>query len=101
MADEITQTYVANHQLRNVKTRPEKERDLQFENALLMNRYFLLYEELSYAMNHGDIGHVEICAVHWIPVLKAVGKHKYATQMTNFLVNVHFVYPPGLRYVAP
>ncbi|KAF9230223.1 hypothetical protein BU15DRAFT_83896 [Melanogaster broomeanus] len=97
MANEVTQTYVANYQLRNMKKRPEKERDLQFENAVLMNRYFLLYEELSYAMNHGDIGRVETCTVHWIPILKAVGKHKYATQMTNFLVNVHFVYPPGLR----
>lgn len=31
----------------------------QFENALLLNKYFLLYEELSYAMNSGDIGRIE------------------------------------------
>ncbi|KAF8836714.1 hypothetical protein BDN67DRAFT_886585, partial [Paxillus ammoniavirescens] len=68
----------------------------QFENTLLLNKYFLLYKELSYAMNCSDIGHVETCIVSWIPILKAVGKHKYVTYMTNFLLNVHFLYPPGL-----
>ncbi|KIK79808.1 hypothetical protein PAXRUDRAFT_767942, partial [Paxillus rubicundulus Ve08.2h10] len=100
IADEVTQTYTANYQLCYMKKRPEKDPDLQFENTVLMNRYFLLYEELSYAMNCGDIGHVETCTVHWIPILKAVGKHKYATQMTNFLINVHFIYPLGLRYMC-
>ncbi|KAG1880835.1 hypothetical protein F4604DRAFT_1550768, partial [Suillus subluteus] len=76
--------------------RSEKERDLQFENALLMNKYFLLYEELLYAMNHGDIGRTETTTIAWIPILKAMGKHKYATHMLNFLLNVHFIYPPGL-----
>lgn len=58
MADEIACTYV------------------EFENALLLNKYFLLYEELSYAMNHGDIGRTETCTVSWIPIR---------------------IYPPGLR----
>ena len=97
MASDLALTYVAGHQLHRVKWKPEKERDVQYENALLMQRYFLLYEELSHAMNKGDIGRVETCIVQWIPILKAVGKHKYATHMTNFLVNVHFVYPAQLR----
>ncbi|KAI6017704.1 hypothetical protein BKA83DRAFT_4030384, partial [Pisolithus microcarpus] len=70
--------------------------DLQFENALLLNKYFLLYEELSYGMNSSDIAHVETCIVSWIPILKAIGKHKYPLHMTNFLFNMHFAYPPGL-----
>ncbi|KIJ07102.1 hypothetical protein PAXINDRAFT_46892, partial [Paxillus involutus ATCC 200175] len=97
MADEIVHTYVATHRLQQMRNKPEKERDLQHENTLLLNKYFLLYEELSYAMNHGDIGHVETCIVSWIPILKAIGKHKYASHMTNFLLNVHFVYPSGLK----
>ncbi|KAI6037303.1 hypothetical protein BKA83DRAFT_4012817, partial [Pisolithus microcarpus] len=68
----------------------------QFENALLLNKYFLLYEELSYGMNSGNIAHIETCIVSWILILKAIGKHKYASHMTNFLFNMHFVYPPGL-----
>jgi len=100
MAREISRTYVATHRLRRMRLKPTAERDLQFENALHLNKYFLLYEELSLAMNCGDIGRVEACIVSWIPILKAVGKHKYAAYMTNFLINVHFVYPEGLRLVT-
>ena len=97
LADELTQTFVAPLYLGRMRCRPAKERDLQNENALLLNKYFLLYEELSYAMNSGDIGRVETCITSWIPILRATGKHKYASQMTNFLLNIHFVYPSGLR----
>lgn len=77
------------------------EQDAQFKNALLLNKYFLIYKKLSYAMNHGDIGHVETCIISWIPILKATGKHKYATHLTNFLSNTHFVYLAGLWSVFP
>lgn len=99
LAEELAQNYLATgtHHLYRMRCQPEKERDLQFEDALLLNKYFLLYEELSYAMNCGDIGRVEMCIVEWIPILKAIGKHKYATHMMSFLLNVHFEYPPGLK----
>lgn len=42
--------------------------EIKFENALLLNKYFLLYEELSYAMNSGDIGRVEASIVSWVPI---------------------------------
>ncbi|KAI6108568.1 hypothetical protein EDD16DRAFT_1440587, partial [Pisolithus croceorrhizus] len=70
--------------------------DLQFKNVLLLNKYFLLYEELSHAMNSGDIGCAETCTISWILILKAAGKHKYATHMANFLFNMHCVCSPGL-----
>ena len=57
----------------------------------------LLYEELSYAMNHGDIGQAEACIVLWIPICKAMGKHKYNTQMTEFLSAVHFCFPEAFK----
>ncbi|KAI5980763.1 hypothetical protein EDD15DRAFT_2381285 [Pisolithus albus] len=97
MADELSLAYVANQTLVRMRRRPHKERDVQYENSLLLNKYFFLYEELSYAMNRGDIGRVETCIIPWIPILKALGKHKYATHMTTFLLNVHFIYPEGLR----
>ena len=99
-ADDIALEYIASsYLLYNMHQRKPSQRDMQFENALLLNKYFLLYEEITYAMNLGDIGRVETCIISWIPILKAVGKHKYATHMTNFLLDVHFVYPPGLRLV--
>ena len=98
MADEIAINYVASEQLYLMRNfREPKEHDMQFENALLLNKYFLLYEELSFAMNRGDIGQVETSIVSWIPILKAIGKHKYATHISTFLLNIHFVYPPGLK----
>lgn len=72
-------------------------RDQQRENMLLMHQYFLLYEEISYAMNVGDIGHIETLFLPWIYLFRATGKHKYANQMVKFLTDVHFVYPKGLR----
>ncbi|KAF8126322.1 hypothetical protein EV363DRAFT_1401849 [Boletus edulis] len=99
MAEEISHTYiqVGSHQLERTQRKPVNERNSQFENALLLNKYFLFYEELSYAINCGNISRVETCIIGWIPILKATGKHKYATHMTNFLLNIHFVYPAGLR----
>ncbi|KAI6111565.1 hypothetical protein EDD16DRAFT_1694190 [Pisolithus croceorrhizus] len=81
MAKGITCTYVVTSQFCHMHRRQEMEHDLQFENVLLLNKYFLLYEELSYVMNSSNVGHV-----------------KYATQMSNFLYNVHFVYPLGLKH---
>ena len=100
MAEEMVHIYIATHWLQRMHRKPMKEHDLQFENALLLNKYFLLYEELSHAMNNGDIGQVEMSIVSWIPILKAIGKHKYATHMANFLINIHFIYPAGLRSVT-
>ncbi|KIM61145.1 hypothetical protein SCLCIDRAFT_122830 [Scleroderma citrinum Foug A] len=97
LAAELSLTYVAGHTLGCMWQKPHKEWDIQYKNSLLLNKYFSLYEELSYAMNQGDIGCVKTCTILWIPILKALGKHKYTSHMTTFLSNVHFVYPKGLR----
>ncbi|KAI6101839.1 hypothetical protein F5141DRAFT_1190106 [Pisolithus sp. B1] len=90
MANDICHTYIASHQLDRMCRKHESERDLQLKNALLLNKYFLL----------GNIAHVETCIVSWILILKAIGKHKYASHMMNFLFNMHFVYLPGLRHAV-
>ena len=99
IADWIARDYIGSYQIRRMRNKPDSQRDQQYENSLLLNKYFLLYEELSYAMNHGDIGRLESCIVVWILIFKATGKHKYAAQMTDFLCTVHFDYPEGLRCV--
>ncbi|KAI0695888.1 hypothetical protein BC835DRAFT_1414574 [Cytidiella melzeri] len=81
----------------DLRSKPSSVRDKQFENGLLLNEYFCLYEELAFAMNHGDISRVESCFMPWIWIFKATGKHKYVKHMMKYLSNVHFVYPPGLR----
>jgi hypothetical protein len=97
MSVTLAQEYVASYKLQRARNKTSTERDLQHENGLLLNKFMLLYEELSYAMNTGDIGRVESCLIPWILMFKASGKHKYANTMTDFLYNVHFVYPDGLK----
>jgi len=97
MANSLARDYVANYKIRRMRNKSAGECDQQHENGPLLNKYALLYEELSYAMNISDIGRLETCLVTWILVFKATGKHKYANTMSEFLCNVHFVYPEGLK----
>jgi hypothetical protein len=83
-----------------VQSKAATERDEQNENVLLMHQYMLLYEEMTYALNKGDVGRVETLFPPWINMFRATGKHKYAAHMTNFLTDVHYVYPPKLKYVC-
>jgi len=64
-----------------MRTRKSGERDKQFENMILHEEYFLLYEEILHGLNHGDIGHVETCFMPWIYIFAGCGKHKYAAEM--------------------
>ncbi|KIO01850.1 hypothetical protein M404DRAFT_28360 [Pisolithus tinctorius Marx 270] len=101
MAREITKSYVADGlNIFEARLQAESMRDKQHENTLLMHQYFLLYEELSWSMNEGDIGRVESLFPSWIYLFKATGKHKYARHMAKFLGDIHFVYPAGLRYAV-
>ncbi|KAG0692106.1 hypothetical protein DFH29DRAFT_786444, partial [Suillus ampliporus] len=61
------------------------EDNQQHENGLFLNKYVLLYKELSYVMYISDIGQLEICLVTWILMFKAMDKHKYANAMSEFL----------------
>lgn len=75
-------------------------RDLQYENMLLQQQMFLLYEESSYSMNMGDIGRLETTFLPWAFIFQSCGKHKYASELLRYMKNVFFVYPPGLRWVS-
>ena len=74
--------------------------DAQHDNALVRQQYFLLYEEISHALNYGDIGRVETCFMPWVFIFQGCGKHKYAAEMQRYLKNVHFIYPEGLKCVT-
>jgi len=55
MARQLVTSHVA-HSEYIFEAHCKAERDMQRENVLLMQQYFLLYKELSWAMNEGDIG---------------------------------------------
>ncbi|KLO16402.1 hypothetical protein SCHPADRAFT_823226 [Schizopora paradoxa] len=97
MSKQLPKEYVASGNFSARRRKPDEERDKVHENALLKNRYYLLYEELIYGMNNGDIGRVENCFIPWIFIFKATGKNKYASHMTRFLLDLNYVFPESLR----
>ena len=97
MAEDIIREFASTEDLSLHRLKPISERDQLLENAQLINYYLALYEELSYAMNVGDIGRVERCLFTWIPLFKATGKHIYAMYLEWFFLDLHFKYPEGLR----
>ena len=104
IADAVATKYVSGSdhdvdvRIFDLRHRPDNERDAQRENTLLMHRLFLLYEELTHAMNYGDIGRLETTFPPWIAIFKATGKHKYATHMCRFLYDVHIRLPKPLSH---
>lgn len=82
-----------------MRAKEDKDRDKVHENMILQEDYFLLYEEISHALNYGDIGRVETCFLPWMYIFAGCGKHKYAAEMRCYLEDIHFNYPKPLRYV--
>ncbi|KAJ3522613.1 hypothetical protein NM688_g8849 [Phlebia brevispora] len=83
--------------VRDLRKHTAQVRDEQWENTLLLNQYFLLYEELTFAMNYGNIKRLEACYFPWICLFKATGKHKYSKRMIKHLLKLYYVYPEALR----
>ena len=61
LAEHLCLNYVAakTHVMIQNRRKSTNECDQQHENILLQHQYFLLYKEMSYAMNYGDIGCIE------------------------------------------
>ena len=99
IADYLAINYVAGYEANIFKLHglASTLRDAQHENIIIMHQYFLLYEEISFVMNHGDIGCLKTLFPPWIYIFKATGKHRYANLMVKFLTEVHFLYPDGLK----
>ncbi|KAI0694530.1 hypothetical protein BC835DRAFT_1406425 [Cytidiella melzeri] len=83
--------------LYQMKNRLAVQCDKQHENTMRTHHYLLLYEELLYSMNEGNIGCLETMFPPWIQIFRAVGKHKYANRMLLFMHQLYNVYPVGLR----
>lgn len=96
----LSQTYNSTSKdFKRERRKPLKERDQIYKNAIARVDYFLLYEETIYSMRHGDVGRLETCLRKWILVFRGTGKHKYARMLSEFMLDVHYVYPEALRKV--
>jgi len=88
--------------LRYLASLPNKEpeqRDEELENSMGFNVYSTLYEEISHAMDHGDIGRVEMCLIAWVPLFEAAGKNKYSSHTIKLVYDLNHRFTQRLRYV--
>ncbi|KAI0323621.1 hypothetical protein GY45DRAFT_1401669 [Cubamyces sp. BRFM 1775] len=97
IAEQIVLNYVEGDGLDLFDMQFEDVRDVARENTMRTLNYLLLYEELAYAMNAGDIGRVETLYAPWIQIFRATGKHKYGNLMLPFAHALYFVYPEELQ----
>src|SRR5882762_6709879 len=72
IADCLAVHYVAGYEANIFKLRGKASasRDVQHENILIMQQYFLLYEEISFSMNHGDSSRLETLFPPWIYIFR-------------------------------
>ena len=77
------------------RKKPAHQCDKKHENGLLRNQYTLFYEEMVWAMNAGDIDHIE---AYFIPRIECSWQQekKYAHHMMQFLWDLHTLYLPSL-----
>jgi len=80
-----------------IQTERPAERDEQLENSIGFNIYSALYKEMSYVMDHGDIGQVEMCLIAWAPLFEAAGKKKYSHHTIKLVHDLNHVFPPRMR----
>ena len=100
MSESIVEKYIATTPtISKARNKTSNARDKVFENQVLRNRDELLYLELSHAMNAGDIGRVEATFLSWIYIFKATGKHKYGSQMLQFMMKMQDIYDEDLQCV--
>ena len=85
------------NKLKSMDDEEPEERDQQLENSMGFHIYSALYEEISYAMDHGDIGRVEMCLIAWAPLFEAAGKKKYAQHTIKLVHDLNHVFPPRMR----
>ena len=96
MSEQLVVEFVAGTNMSNLQRYTEDQRDDVHENMLMKQQYFLLYEEMSHALNASDIGRVETLFLPWMFIFQGCGKHKYAAEMKRYLENIHFIYPKTL-----
>ncbi|KAF4592816.1 hypothetical protein EYR40_008499 [Pleurotus pulmonarius] len=75
---ELAKNFIANPDFHEMRQQNPGKRDEVKENSLLQQEYFLLYEELTYAMNEGDIGRLESCFMPWVFIFRGCRKHKHS-----------------------
>ena len=85
--------------LKVFKTRamPASERDLPYENAILMVQHGILYREFGDAMKVGDSGRVEQCLLYFNLFFQGTAQHNYKFEMMNLVTSLRYTWSQGLK----
>jgi hypothetical protein len=96
IAHNLINNFVGHPNLSHDSRKDPDERDKVFEITKAYHKDFLLYEETTYAMNHGDFGHLDACLSEWMFYFMGCGKTKYAMEILHYLENMYVLYPKPL-----
>lgn len=96
IADELSKSVVASPNMFAAPQDNSTQLDQEYQTTKTYHKDLLLYEETTYAMNHGDIGRLDACMVEWIFYFMGCGKTKYAHDMFRYLENMYITYPKPL-----
>jgi hypothetical protein len=89
IADALAMNFVASPEMSTHFAKQNDQQDEVLEITRTYHKDFLLYEETTYAMNHGDIGRLDSCLSEWMFYFMGCGKVKYATEVYHYLENVY------------
>ena len=71
--------------IRMLRRKPETERDILYENSMLLVQHGLLYREFSNAIAIGDTGTIEHCLSYFAVWLQSTGKFNYAVASAHIV----------------
>jgi len=71
--------------IRMLRSKPETERDILYENSMLFVQHGLLYREFSNAIALGDTGTIEHCLSYFAVWFQSTGKFNYAVSSAHIV----------------
>lgn len=96
IANKMLKNFVMGPDLSREFRKKASQRDKVFEKTKSYHKDFLLYEETSYSMNHGDFGRLDSCFSEWMFYFMGCGKASYAQEILRYLENMYIIYPKPL-----
>ena len=83
--------------IRILRSKPETERDILYENSMLFVQHGLLYREFSNAIAIGDIGAIEYCLSYFAIWLQSTDKFNYAMESAHIVACLRKIWSQDFR----
>jgi len=80
-----------------LRSKPEAERDILYENSMLLVQHGLLYREFSNAIAMGDTGTIEHCLSYFAVWFQSTGKFNYAAASVHIVSSLRKTWSNDFR----